>query len=70
MALIRDLNRGFSSPKQPPPQLREPRLSDDHAQRVANLDQKIYERGVAVSKDKLPPKRGRPAKRFDDRPQR
>jgi hypothetical protein len=53
MAMIRDLNGGLSSPKPPPPQLREPRLSDDHAQHVADLDREIYERGVAVDRDKL-----------------
>jgi hypothetical protein len=54
MALMRDLNgAGFSSTKPQPLQLREPRLHDDHAQRVANLDQEIYERGVAIDRDKL-----------------
>jgi hypothetical protein len=33
--------------------LRAPQLDDDHAHRVATLTQKIYERGVAVDRDKL-----------------
>ena len=52
MQMMHDLNRGYSM-KPSPPQLREPRLHDDHAQRVADLKRKIYERGVAIDRDKL-----------------
>lgn len=53
MALLRDLNGGFAQPKQPPPQLRQPCLPHDHAQRVTALSQNIYERGVAVDRAKV-----------------
>jgi len=54
LALMRDLNDGASLlPKPPRIQLRCPRLPSDHAQRVADLTQNIYERGVALNKGKL-----------------
>jgi hypothetical protein len=53
MALMRDLNHGFAATKLPSLELREPCLPDDHAQGVAILDQKIYERGVAVDRDQV-----------------
>ena len=52
MQMMRDLNRGYS-PKPSPPQLRERRLHDDHAQRVGDIKPKIYGRGVAIDRDKL-----------------
>ena len=51
MALMRNLN--YVPPKPPAPLLRQPRLHDDHAQHVADLKQKIYERGISVDRDKL-----------------
>jgi hypothetical protein len=53
-ALMRDLNHGAAlSLKRQHMQLRQPRLPSDHAQRVADLAHKIYERGVAFDKAKL-----------------
>ena len=53
MAIMRDLNGGFAKPPVPLPQLRAPQLAHDHAQRVAALDEKICERGVAIDRTKL-----------------
>jgi hypothetical protein len=52
MALLRDLNGGYAQPQQQPPQLRAPRLHGDHAQRIAKLDEEIYERGIAVDRER------------------
>src|SRR5262245_40131018 len=53
-AMSRDMNRGLSSPKPLPAQVRAPQLDDDHARRLEKLDRAIYERGgVAVGRDKL-----------------
>jgi len=51
-ALLRALNEPPRVAK-PKPALKEPRLPEDFAQRIADLDQKIYERGIAVQSDTL-----------------
>ena len=52
-ALLAALNGSPRAPKLGPPPLRRPVLSDDFAERLAALDEKIYERGVAVEREKL-----------------
>jgi len=54
MALMRSLNRTSEpTPGAETLELKQPVLPKDFAERVADLDQQIYQRGVAVSRERL-----------------
>jgi hypothetical protein len=54
MAYLQALNPGATPTLRPKMlELKRPVLAEDHVQRVADLDEKIYARGVAVDRDKL-----------------
>jgi hypothetical protein len=51
MAWLRDMNRAAGVTLTP--ELKQPVLPEDFAQQVESLDRKIYERGIAVDREKL-----------------